>query len=157
MDRYFPVHFKNIRVQHHHLSNGNLVSHNVTVLIFSTLLVERSYKHYGTSFGICRYLDLTVLVSHITVLSEFVELDIFFSIIHILDVLFDFFLVISNIIFENEVDESMTHWSLCQDKLKFSVGIQFYQNLVNWICWKWVLFLTGVTLVLSDHCRFVDV
>lgn len=124
MDWYFAIDFENVRVKHHHLSDGNLVLDNVAVFILSTLLVERGHKHYGASFWIGSNLYFPIFVSHVSILGKFMELYVFFRIIHVLNVLLNFFLVISDIILEDEVNESMAHGCLSKNKLKFSIGIQ---------------------------------
>ncbi len=125
MDRYFAIDFENVRVEHHHLSDRNLVPDHVAVLILSALLVERCHKHYGASVGIGSNFDLPILVFNVSILGKFMDLDVFFRIIHVFDVLLNFFLVISDIILKDEVNESMAHGCLSKNKLKFAVGIQF--------------------------------
>lgn len=160
MERDLSINFKHVWVQHHHFSNGNFIPHHITILIFSNFVIKRRNKHYCTPFGIGRYLDLSILISDISILCKLMELDLLFGIIYILDVLLYLFLVIPYIILQYEMNESMTHSCFCEDKLELSVGIVWIEldkNFVNRICRKGILLLTWVTLILADHCWLIDI
>ena len=123
MDGNFAIYLQEVGTQHHHLPDRNLVSNHVAVLVLPALVVEWCHEHYRTPFGVGRDFDLSVFVSDVSVLSELVKLYLFLGIVHIFDVLLYFFLVVSHVVFENEVDESVTHRCFSQNQFKFSVRI----------------------------------
>ena len=152
-----PIHFQLVRAQHHHFPNRNLVPHHIPVLVFSPFLLERCHEHYRAPFWVCCHFHLPILISHVSVLCKFVELYFLLCIIHVLYVLLNFLLVVHHILLQNEMNKTVAHRCFSQYQLKFSVRVQLYQNLIDRIRRKRVLFLSRVTFVLSNHCRFVDV
>lgn len=110
----FTIYFQHVRIKHHHLSNRNFISWNITVFILSALIIEWSNKHYRTSFRVCWYLNFSILICYVSILSKFVKFNFLLCIVYILYVLFDFFLIISDIILQYKMNKSMTHCCLCQ-------------------------------------------
>jgi len=118
-----PIDLQNVRTQHHHLANGYLVSDNVAILVFSAFVSEWSHEHDGTAFGVAWDLHVTVFVSDVAVLGEFVELYVLLCVVYVFYVLLDFLLVVSDVVLEGKVDESVAHGGFCKNQLKFPVGV----------------------------------
>lgn len=149
----------NVRTQHHHSANGYLVSDNICnsrILCIRQWMEPRTwwYSLWGC-LGPSRHRFRQWCRRS---LGEFVELYVLFIVVYVFYVLLNFLLVVSDVVLEGKVDESVAHGGFCFKSAQVSCWSWAQLERSSRLNWqKEFFYLTGVTFVLSNHCRLVDV